>query len=130
MDAAPQKSKTYVNGFLIGVEVVTAVFVLSALCFCYVKHYYMTKRRHKRKQAMIENAIYYQESRFLCHLEGECHSTCTIATSIVALPPPSYSPPDPLKKLPNDVITRLDHLLSQNRYCTQSTFTMPPKYDI
>lgn len=107
-----ENQSTKVNRLLISIEVIAAVSVICALCFCYLRHYYIMKRN----QEIIEKAIDYQENRFLYHLEGQCHSTSTIATTVSKLPP-CYSPPDSNKNLPSDVISRLDYLLFLNQCC-------------
>jgi hypothetical protein len=76
---------------------------------------------------MLERALEYQEGRIQRRmLYNESCST------IVQVPPPIYSPPDPVCRLSNDAVSRLDHLfLVQNQLSTpssQQSLVKLPKY--
>ncbi|KAI8885445.1 hypothetical protein K501DRAFT_331908 [Backusella circina FSU 941] len=115
------------NGIIIAIEVLFSAFVVLALGFCY---YIGRKKRRlirKEHQDMLERALEYQEDRIQRRiLHNESCST------IVQVPPPIYSPPDPVYRLSNDAVLRLDHLfLVQNQLSTpnsQQSFVKLPKY--
>lgn len=105
------------NGFLIAIEVIFSVLVLFILLFCFFAGVKRKKRLRRLNENMIENAINQQERRIQLHLQGQTHSSSTV-TTLIQLPPPSYSPPDPTNQLSNDTVSRLDHLLLENHLCT------------
>lgn len=110
------------NSFLIAIEVIFSCLVIVVLAFCFFTGIRKKKRAFQSRQQMIDNAITQQERRFQLHLQGQCHSSSTLTTSIQC-PLPTYTPPDPRHSLPKDVVSRLDCLLEQNQICTTAAST-------
>jgi hypothetical protein len=108
------------NGFLITIQVIFSVLVFFIFAFCMFTGIRKRKKENQRRQMMVEHAIIQQERRYQLHLQGQCHSSSTIAHfTTITCPPPSYSPPDSRYSLPQDAISRLDYLLLQNQSCTK-----------
>lgn len=115
------------NKALIAIEVIFSLLVLVIVVFCFFAGLKKRRRlRQERTERMIENATTVMNQREPVGPLLHGNSTGTV-TTLLQLPPPSYSPPDPTTQLSGEAVSRLDRLLV-NQICTPPNGVTLPKY--
>lgn len=117
------------NKALIAIEVIFSLLVLVIVMFCFSAGLKRRRRlREERTERMVENAITTTACRpqVVFTTIVQTHSSGTV-TTLLQVPPPSYSPPDPTTQLSGEAISRLDRLLV-NQICTPPNGVTLPKY--